>query len=77
MPPIDPRLVKAKRFPVHAAVVLCVGSEVRRVVDADARFHLARKMPDVELSVTHVACSSRHGEGEEIARILEYLVKVK
>ena len=23
MPPIDPRFMKAKRFPVHAAVILC------------------------------------------------------
>ena len=76
MPPIDPRLVKAKRFPVHAAVDRCNENEVYRLVDADAEFHLGRKMPDTELSVLHTACSERQGPTEVIVRILKYLIKV-
>ena len=37
MPPIDPRLVRAKRFPVHAAVDRCNINEVKRLVDDDAK----------------------------------------
>jgi hypothetical protein len=76
MPPIDARLVKAKRFPVHAAVILCNENEMVRLVDPDARFHLGRKMIESESSVLHVACSSRPGPKEVIVRMLKYLVKV-
>ncbi len=77
MPPIDPRLVKAKRYPVHAAVILCNEHEVRRLVDPDAAFHLARKMPDTEVSALHVACYSRPGPKDVIVRMVEYLIKVR
>ena len=76
MPPIDPRIVKAKRFPVHAAVDLCNEAEVRRLVDADASFHLGRKMPDTLASVLHTACWTRPGPAKVIQAILEYLIKV-
>ena len=76
MPPIDPRFMKAKRFPVHAAVILCQEAEVARLVDPDAKFHLGRKMPDTEVSVLHVACSARPGPGDVMLRIVKYLIKV-
>ena len=52
MPPIDPRVVKAKRFPVHAAVDRCNGEQIVKLLEEDAPFHIVRKIPDVELSVS-------------------------
>ena len=52
MPPIDPRVVKAKRFPVHAAVHRCNGDQIVKLLEEDAPFHIGRKIPDVELSVS-------------------------
>ena len=78
MAPIDPRLVRARRFPVHAAVDRCNAAEVRRLVDEDAPFHLVRKIPDLELSVVHTACTARNtGDADVVLDILEYLLKVE
>ena len=78
MPPIDPRLVRAKRFPVHAAVDRCNEPEVRRLVDDDAQFHLPRKIPDTELSVLHTACSARNtGDAQLVGNIVKYLMEQK
>ena len=76
MPPIDPRLVKAKRFPVHAAVTICHLPEVKRLLTEDAEFHIVRKIPDLELGVLHSACSSRHGSLKIFIEIVKYLVEV-
>ena len=77
MPPIDPRLVKAKRFPVHAAVTICHLPEVKRLLTEDAEFHIVRKIPDLELGVLHSACSSRHGSLKIFIEIVKYLVEVR
>ena len=76
MPPIDPRLVKAKRFPVHAAVTICHLPEVKRLLTEDAEFHIVRKIPDLELGVLHSACASRHGSLKIFIEIVRYLVEV-
>ena len=76
MPPIDPRLVLARRFPVHAAVYACNEPEVHKLLEEDGRFHMPRKMPDKETSVVHSACMSRVGPAELIERILIYLIQV-
>ena len=76
MPPIDPRLVKAKRFPVHAAVTICHLPEVKRLLTEDAPFHIVRKMPDLELGVLHSACASRPGSLKIFIEIVTYLVEV-
>jgi hypothetical protein len=77
--PVDGRLVKAKRFPVHAAVTVCDMTEVKRLLTEDAEFHVGRKIPDLEVSVLHSACSSRptHGSPLQIFYdIAKYLVEV-
>ena len=76
MPPIDPRLVKAKRFPVHAAVTICHLPEVKRLLTEDAEFHIVRKIPDLELGVLHSARASRHGSLKIFIEIVRYLVEV-
>ena len=77
MPPIDGRLVKAKRFPVHAAATVCAMGELQRLLTEDAAFHVGRKIPDLELSVLHSACSSRHGSPNEIfGQIVKLLIEV-
>ena len=76
MPPIDPRLVKAKRFPVHAAVTLNYIPEVKRLLTEDAEFHIGRKIQDLELSVLHSACASRPGSVHIFTEILKYLLEV-
>ena len=76
MPPIDPRLVKAKRFPVHAAVTINYIPEVKRLLTEDAEFHIGRKIQDVELSVLHSACASRPGTVQTFTEILRYLLEV-
>lgn len=79
MPPIDPRIVKAKRFPVHAAVTICHMQELQRLLTEDAEFHVGRKVPDLELSVLHSACSSRQTFGmssDIFADMLKYLIEV-
>ena len=35
--------------------------EIKRLLTEDAPFHVVRKIPDVELSVLHSACSLRQG----------------
>ena len=77
MPPIDPRLVTARRFPVHAAVDRCNEAEVRRLVDEDAGFHLPRKIPEKEASVVHTACMARPGPEGVVVGILKYLIQVR
>ncbi len=54
----------------------CNVGEVRHLVDADAEFHLARRLPDTELAVTHTACSALCGTEPRIVEILKYLIKV-
>ena len=77
MPPIDGRLVKAKRFPVHAAAAVCAMEELQRLLTEDAAFHVGRKIPDLELSVLHSACSSRPGSPTEIfGQIVKLLIEV-
>ena len=77
MAPIDPRLVRAKRFPVHAAVDRCHEAEVRRLVDDDAGFHLGRKVPEMFTSVVHTACTARNtGPPAAVVDILKYLIQV-
>jgi hypothetical protein len=76
MSPIDPRLVRARRYPLHAAVALCAEAEVERLLTADADFHVVRKMPDWAISVVHSACSARHGDHDTVVRILKMLLKV-
>ena len=77
MPPIDPRIVKAKRFPLHAAATICAMGELKRLLAEDAEFHVGRKIPDLELSVLHSACSSRHGHSVEVfAEIVKLLIEV-
>eukprot|EP00095_Tigriopus_kingsejongensis_P006851 maker-scaffold176_size284796-snap-gene-0.15 protein:Tk06851 transcript:maker-scaffold176_size284796-snap-gene-0.15-mRNA-1 annotation:"hypothetical protein COCHEDRAFT_1105320" len=76
MPPIDPRLVTARRFPVHAAVDRCNEVEVHRIVDDDAPFHLPRKIPDKETSVVHFACMSRNVPANIMENILRYLIQM-
>ena len=81
MPPIDPRVVRAKRFPVHAAAAICCMEELKRLLNEDAEFHVARKIPDFELSVLHSACSSRLGYPfiplTLFAEIVKYLIEVR
>lgn len=77
MPAIDPRVIKAKRFPAHAAVAVCCMQELKRLLIEDAAFHVVRKIPDLELSVMHSACSSRPGSPSDIfGDILKYLIEV-
>ena len=77
MPPIDPRIVKAKRFPAHAAIAVCCMTELKRLLTEDAPFHVVRKIPDLELSVMHSACSSRLGAPLAIfSDMIHYLIEV-
>ena len=77
MPPIDPRFQKAKRYPLHAAAFICAVEELKRLLNEDAAFHVVRKIPDLELSVLHSACSSRHGFSAEVfGDIVKLLIEV-
>ena len=79
MPPIDPRVVKAKRFPAHAAVAVCCMEEIKRLLIEDAPFHVVRKVPDIEISVLHSACSTRHRHGAPktiFSDLVKYLIQV-
>ena len=76
MAPIDPRLVKAKRFPVHAAVDRCNGDEIVKLLEEDAPFHVVRKIPDGQLSVLHTACMARHGPSCDDNRHVQLFVEI-
>lgn len=77
MPPIDPRVIKAKRFPAHAAIAVCCMEELKRLLIEDAPFHVVRKVPDLEISVLHSACSSRYGSPPQIfSEITKYVIEV-
>ena len=66
-----------KRFPAHAAVALCCMEEIKRLLTEDAPFHVVRKIPDVELSVLHSACSLRQGAPKSIfPDLVKYLIQV-
>ena len=52
--------------------------EIKRLLTEDAPFHVARKIPDVELSVLHSACSCRQGSPKTIfPDLVKYLIQVK
>ena len=78
MPPIDGRIIKAKRFPCHAAAAVCCLEELKRLLTEDAEFHIGRKIPDTELSILHSACSSRPGSPITIFKdIVKYVIEVR
>jgi hypothetical protein len=51
--------------------------EIKRLLTEDAPFHVVRKIPDVELSVLHSACSLRQGAPKSIfPDLVKYLIQV-
>ena len=51
--------------------------EIKRLLTEDAPFHVARKIPDIEISVLHSACSCRQGSPKTIfPDLVKYLIQV-
>ncbi|XP_040571104.1 uncharacterized protein [Lepeophtheirus salmonis] len=74
MPRIDPRLVLAKRFPLHAAVDQCHMPTVLKLLGEDAEFHVVRKVQNYDTTVIHSACTLR-GIQNISEDILKHLIK--